>query len=357
MKAPVLIASLTCTLSCLSADVKTAPKPQPNPAAVVLASPCYSAAFDFCALFLKPSSGDLHYAAQATPLPAPSPNWKIHEIHPEYHFAFDIGGEVALHKTNSNLLLDWLHFHSVDTASVSVPASQMLGPFFTIGPNAAPYDHSHGKAHYKFDAIDLDFGMLMHLGDRFTANLFGGVTYAYIKQTVIASFSDPEDGYFRSIRTPSRFSGAGPQMGLNATFRMVEGFHLTGGLKAALLFGSMTNHTTYNTDSPEIDTLLHIPPPNIQRTSVSRRTQMVPGLEGNLGLAYTYTFCKHYILSLEAGYETLIYISAIQSTDMGSEVPLTSTEASSTGVYARTFQRTLSNFTLAGPYATLTFGF
>jgi hypothetical protein len=85
--------------------------------------------------------------------------------------------------------------------------------------------------------------------------------------------------------------------------------------------------------------------------------QVVPGLEGKLGLAYSVTFSGDYLIDLEVGYESKVFLNALQSTDMGSEVDDVLIVAETSGVYARTFQRTLSNFALAGPYITASFGF
>ena len=63
---------------------------------------------------------------------------------------------------------------------------------------------------------------------------------------------------------------------------------------------------------------------------------------------------------VESDYQAQIYINAIRSIDMGSEVALSaggSIGSAVTGVYARTFERTVSDFGLAGPYVTLSLGF
>lgn len=334
---------------------QTVPKPHTS-SDVFLASPNYYVALEFSALFLKPMSSSLHYAAEALPLPAPTPNWKISEIHPDYHFAFDVGITGALHCTNTNVMLNWEHFHSRDSASKTVHTQNMVGPFFTIGPDASPYNEAHGHVHFRFEEINLDYGILVNFGDRAKTNLFAGVSYAYIKQTLTSKYSSPGDTYTRSIRTPSRFSGVGPQVGLNFSYRIVEGFHLAGNAMASLFVGSMKNHTIYESVSPLLGPL-GITPPNRQKTKTARKTQVVPGLEGKLGLAYSYSFLKHYMVSIEAGYEAQIYFNAIQATDMGSEVPLNTVQAPTVGVYARTFQENLSNFALAGPYATVNLAF
>jgi hypothetical protein len=87
---------------------------------------------------------------------------------------------------------------------------------------------------------------------------------------------------------------------------------------------------------------------------------MVPGFEGKLGLAYDFEFCRHYMVTLEAGYQAQIYLNSIRSIDICSEVDLGAVAAEingTTGVYARTFSRTISDFALAGPYLTLALGF
>src|SRR5690242_20401667 len=49
--------------------------------AVYLFSPVSTVELGFTALILKPTASNLHYAAEADPLPAPSPHWTIHDIH------------------------------------------------------------------------------------------------------------------------------------------------------------------------------------------------------------------------------------------------------------------------------------
>jgi hypothetical protein len=353
----LLLTSIYGHSSTAQENTTTESSPQPRRFSdVFLSSPNHTVALQFTALFLHPSSDNLHYAAEALPLPAPTPNWRIYEIHPDYHFGFDVDLDVIFHKANTNLMLNWEHFHSSDSSSKKVASEDMLGPFFEIGPNASPYNKAHGKVHFRFDEANVDYGLLVNFGDRMQANLFAGVSYAYIKETLTSKYFSPDDTYTRSIKVPSRFSGAGPQVGFNFSYRIIDGFHLTGDAAASLLVGSMKNHTSYKSVSPELEPL-DITPPNKQSTRVTKRTQVVPGLEGKLGLAYSYTFRKHYMISLEAGYEAQIYINALQSVDMGSQVPLNSVTAASVGVFARTFQRSLSNFALAGPYITLSLGF
>ncbi len=87
---------------------------------------------------------------------------------------------------------------------------------------------------------------------------------------------------------------------------------------------------------------------------------MAPAFEGKLGIGYDFTWGTCCNINLEAGYQAQIYMNSIRSVDMGSEVALGafgSVGSGDVGVYARTFQRTVSDFALAGPYVKLDVGF
>jgi hypothetical protein len=330
--------------------------PVPSPAEVFLSHPPYSFVTSFQALALKPSASNLHYAVQADPLPILTPNWRTHDVHPDYHFAFDVGLRGELHHTNSSITLDWEHLDSLDSNHKYLPAEEMVGPFFEIGPDASDYAKAKGHAFFRFNEVNLDYRVLVNFGDRLKTELFAGVSFVKIRQITHAYFSDLSGNNVRAIKVPSLFWGVGPQVGFDFCYRIVDGFQWVGKAMASLYTGRMKNHTDYKSGTPALIPL-GITPPNQQRTEVSERSQVVPGFEGRLGLAYAYSFCRHYRFKLEVGYQAQIYLNAIQSADIGSQVILPPGIQNTVGVYARTFQRTLSNFGLTGPYATIDFAF
>ncbi len=323
---------------------------------VFLSAPVHTFEIEGRALLLQPTGSNLGYAAEAIPLPLPSPDWKIHGVDTDYHFGFDVGVRGIFHSTNSNLALNWEHFHSSDTSSKTVATENMIGPFFEIGPDASAYTKARGTVTYDFDEVNLDYGTYVNFGDRLQSNLFSGVSFARIKQTLHSKFSNLDGTIVRTIKTPSTFTGAGPQLGTDFAYRIVKGFHFVGFGSAALLVGPQTNHTTYEALSPALEGL-GVTPPNHQTTNVHKKVQVVPSLEGHLGLSYVFSYCKKRMVKLEAGYQAQIYFNAIQSVEISSEVITPPVVPDTVGVFARTFKTTLSNFALAGPYLTLEFGF
>jgi hypothetical protein len=329
----------------------------PADSAVYLSSPTYTFDAFFTALILQPTGSSLHYAAQAHPYPPfTSPYWHIHDVHTDYHFGFDVGLGGVFHRANSDLFIDWEHYRSKDSSHKTVASDDMVGPFFEIGPDASAYKKTHGNVVFHFDQVNLDYGQFVNFGKRLQTNLYAGVSFARIKQTLHSKFSDYAGDIVRNINVPSLFTGGGPQLGLDFTYRIVNGFHFVGEAAGSLFVGTARNHTNFKAAFPASEGA-GIASPNKQSTHVNKRTQVVPALEGKLGLDYAYLYRKHYMIKLEAGYQVQVYFNAIQSTDIGSEVVTPPVAPDVVGVYARTFQRNISNFSLAGPYVKVELGF
>lgn len=304
---------------------------------------------------MQPSGSNLHYVAEAIPIPVPSPNWRISDIHPDYHVGFDVSLSATNQSRLTTLTLDYAHFYSRDHASKNVPSNDMVGPFFEIGPDASAYKRAKGRATFQYDSLNLDYGVNFCFGNYFRTTFFAGIEGVRIKQHVSAIYSNTSGSISRQITTPSTFFGAGPQLGVDFSYDICSGLQLTGEGIASLLVGNLKNHTTYKSTSPAL-ALLGITPPNTQTTQVRDQTQVVPAFQCRLGLDYAFCFncCK---VDIDVGYEVRCYLNAIQSVDMGSEVVTPPVVPDTVGVFARTFQRNVSNFALAGPYVRLNVAF
>lgn len=323
---------------------------------VVTVNPPYTFELGFRALIVKPMASNLHYAAQADPLPLVSPHWIIHDIHPKYHFGFDLEFSFFFHNLDSRLYANYERFHACDTACVNVGSENMVGPFFEIGPDASAYSLAEGRVNFQLDEVNGTYGQNVNFGSRLRTTLFAGVSFARIKENLTFTYSNTDGTITRTIQIPSQFSGAGPQFGIDFIYHIICGLQFTGKATASLLTGKSKNHTCYTSISPFLE-LFDQPSPNEQSTSVCNRTQVVPVFNERIGAAYAYEFCNHYLIKIEVGYQAQIYLGALQSVDIGSEVVTPPILPDTVGVFARTFQRTISNFALAGPYVTLDLGF
>ena len=355
-------ASLLSFSICANEQVSIPQAPPRLPTDVFLASPDYTFTAYFNALIMQPTTSNLSFATDSAVLPAPafpaysfSPEWNVYEIHTDYQFGFDVGVGYLFHKANSELTLSWEHFHSHDSDSEpSFADSFVYVPLFGLDiAESQTYQEVKGKNKFWFDEINLDYQTFVNFGDHLKLNFISGVSFARIKQTLSSYFNTLDGNKFLKITTPSTFAGAGPQFGLSFSQNILKGFNFNGKIAGAFLVGTQKNNTNFSTPNIPIGLV-----GQIQKLNPENKLQVVPGLEGNLGLAYLFSFCKHYMINLEAGYKAQIYFNPIQTSEVGLGVIAPSViSIGLNGVSPNSLSQSLSNFALAGPYVMLNVGF
>ncbi len=329
---------------------------------IAINSPHYTFNTEIKVLFLKPSTSNLYFTAEAFPLneafatPGASPNWKTFDLHPKYHVAFDIGWRAIFHERASNLFFNWERFNSSTGSSVTASTKDMVGPFSSIGPDASPYKQVRGNVHLKFNEMNLRYGQYVDINNNLNVNIFAGISYAQLKQNLITFFSDEAITITRKITVPSSFKGAGPQAGFDLNYHIAKGFYFAGTFTAALLMGKTKNQTRYRSTSPELAKIGN-PPVNPQSITQGSRTQMIPDFGQRLSFVYQDACKDFFTIELQAGWDSKILLNAIQSNDMASGVIDVTPFPNTVGVFARTFARTLGNFSLGGPYLGFCMGF
>lgn len=298
---------------------------------------------EFRAMYILPMSDSLTYGIETDYPSIFSPNWKALEVEPDCHFGFDVGIGGMCTMSGANVTLGWSHLDCNDTARRGASSTGRLGPLFLADPINDPFTFARGHVNFQYEAINFDFGLNVPFGQCLQANFFGGVGSAYIKQEVTSRFYSDIEQIELTVATPCKYIGIGPQVGLGLAFTLVESLKITGRAAGTLLMGSLKNHTEFKSSSPNQQEF-GLPTPNEQRVTVPNRRQLVPALEGRLGVSYS-CGCN---LILEVGYEAKVYLGAIQSLDISSRAII---PAAGSAVSASAYHRTVGNFALAGPYA------
>ncbi len=316
-------------------------------------------------LVYQPNGSSIYYGAETTPfdtsitIPALSPNWQVLEINPNYSPGFKVGLAAIFSEMNTRLEANWERVHVSDSASFTVPVSgSLVGPLSDVGANSYPYANANGELNFQFDSADLIFGQHCCVFERLYPLFYTGATFARIKQELTSTYESFSGTTTRAITMDSLFIGAGPKFGVNFNYRIGKNFFFTGTSSGGLVIGSSQNSTTYESTAPFL-TQNKIPQPNTQQTTVPNRTQLIPTAEERLG--FTYIGVKeNFAFKLGIGYTGQIYFDAIQSIDMTAPQELPSLApgvVAQAGEYAVGFERTLSNFTLQGPYVSFSADF
>ncbi|MBY0377186.1 MAG: hypothetical protein K2Q33_01315 [Gammaproteobacteria bacterium] len=208
-----------------------------------------------------------------------------------------------------------------------------------------------GETETNYDAADLVFGQKLKVGERINLRPFIGMRYAYI--------NIEDKGYYTGQNTPSApetyqtnilkfhntFNGIGPRFGSDAQINLGKGISVRGRLGLSALIGrpNIEQSSHYSRQDDISGTIFTYN--NTTDVHTDTNTQIVPEIDGRLGLNYTQDFDSNFALGVEAGWQATSYISVFDDTpsdftyDNGSGVPI---------VLHTSFD---SNFGLQGPYA------
>lgn len=314
-------------------------------------------------LFLKPGADNLGWAVQTYFLPIVTPNWSVKALHPSYQPAFNVGASYVFANTGINTQGSWTHLSSSDSRSITVtPVQQWISPFSQTGPGTAntTYDPTgvgqltvaHGKVDFDYDAANLDVSTSVNIGSHMQIHLFSGLSGIRIKQKLLSTFQHPSSLPKISLENTSTYLGMGPRLGFGNTYTLYKDFRFVGELAAGLLFGSMqpAQYKFTGSSSALNDIGIHA---NREEISSKNVMQVVPSLETKLGLNYAYHFNNCYVLTIEGGYTGAIYINVLSSYETNENILPLELGSLSTG----SMKHVQSNFSVNGPYATLSLKF
>lgn len=297
-------------------------------------------------LYLQPNSGSLEYGTLVSPLPLPSPNWANQSINPNLSPAFRIGLRYAFDDAN-DVQLNWTHLQATDSSSFTAKPNQMVGPYYEIGPDSNAFKIANGTARFGYDAINLDAGHLWRAGCPFQVRFFGGLQVAQVHQNLSASFRSPSGANANGFTTNSMFTGVGPRLGMNASYKLGD-FQFLGEAAGSALIGQGISRMDYTATSPQ-QAGLGIPLNNPQSLVSPNATQVIPCIDARLGAAYITPLTRYGIFRVEAGYQAAVYVNAVSSYSITGVVLPPAPQ--SVGVFLESAQHLYSNFMVQGPYA------
>lgn len=302
------------------------------------------------ALYLQPDANNLNYAVYTQPLPAPAPHWKQKNINPDYHFGFNLGAIYTFAGGHNQVQLNWMHLHTSDSDSASATGSASVAPPYYFGPLAQALFNSGatGKVKFDVDSLNLVADHLFNLGRYVQLAPFVGLGSAYLKQKLTANFTGENssgDAYNITSYNTSKYLGVGPRLGLTTTAYVSHHFGIVAEVATSLLVGSMKSETSFLSQGRDNPTAVSTD------LADESSTQLVPELDGKLGLTFNETFHSGCSLAIQAGYMLGTYFNGIKQVEPTALVPnqfnngVIAIESSSQNQY---------NLDLNGPYAQLT---
>jgi Legionella pneumophila major outer membrane protein precursor len=234
--------------------------------------------------------------------------------------------------------------------------------------NTAPFLVAYGRSSTQWNTVDLNFGQHLNIGGNFDLRLSGGLVWARINDELEAYYAGAGNNTATNVvSTPgstiisplvitsnidaqrsntyineeSTFRGFGPEIGFDGHYCITNtNFGFAGHLGGQMLIGTTDTDLYYLTvnsgqQSRVVTTSPIVVGPAATTTTVlgynastfsnylsdSQDTRLIPEVDANLGIDYTYTFANTYAhdcnssFVIEAGYQGRKYFNALKAFD------------------------------------------
>jgi hypothetical protein len=313
-------------------------------------------------LVLQPGTDNPVYGTRVSPFPTPTPNWNDQAIQSNYKPTFNIGFRYMPNEYN-DVDVNWTHLNTATTNSYTVnPLTQMTGPSYYIGPQAANYGMGKGDATFAYDAVRIEGGHTFCPECTFNFRPFGGVEFASINNSQTGTFSNAAGAQIHngglnltSNTVSSNFVGIGPRAGLNTTYNWND-VQLISKFGGGLLIGTQHNNFQSMTTCSDGCTGAGITNPqsialvgNYQTWTQPSSTKVMPTIDTKLAAAYSFAPTSYGQFKIEAGYQAALYFNANTQYELSNVIPAANISAPS-GIYLATGSHTQNNFFVQGPY-------
>lgn len=283
-----------------------------------------------------PTSGDLDYLQINTNI-----GKKIKQVNPSYDTGWGANVGYIFPNTGNDANVSYYHLGTTDSNAVRGADFILFNPGAILnGPTTAHY-----QAEYTLNQVDVTAGQFINIGKEIVLHPNIGVRWAEVgRQTfgfITNTTTDEEEGTITSlinIQDFSNFHGLGPELGLDANYKIAYGLNFVGHFDTALLLGFINAHTT----SKDLVNSIEV----VNEFSENDLTRVVPMTDLKLGLNYIFIMDipTDSTFTIEAGWQTSEIYNAVDRI-YGSAI----------GEQGSVRDNKFSNIGLSGPYIKLVF--
>ncbi len=228
-----------------------------------------------------------------TPYFVEIPNGQRLANNTKWHSGYRVEGSHGI-CDDQQLSLRWTHLPKSTQSRTVTSDTDSLEPI--LGFPFSLVNFASVKDQYTFYDLEFLYSHAFQPSCLFTLWLEGGIQYAHLHFKEEARYANSSGGSFGS-RFNSSFNGVGPQVGLEADYRLTRCLNVEGRAQAALL-ASRKKATSDVTSSIHPDDFW----------------LLIPALDLRLGLNYSFCLCSK-LFDLGIGYELMTYFRALERVD------------------------------------------
>jgi len=246
-------------------------------------------------LLMRPRQRGLTYAL-VDPVDDLTPQGRLRSVRNDLRSGLSVGLGYRFEKSGWDVAFLYTTIHSRGGDQVNAPAGGVLYPQMTRPGLTDSAQVAIADSRINYNVYDLEFGKLIHNDEHTQIRLFTGIRVASIDQTVSAGYNGGlADAAF--AESSSNFNGAGPMLGAEMRWKMLNNLSMFGKAQGGLIYG--------RTRSSLVETN------NGGATLYSDVNEVFRPVVPMVGLAIggTYTYRG---LSFSAGYQVVNWFGLIQ---------------------------------------------
>jgi hypothetical protein len=265
------------------------------------------------ATYLAPTMNGLDYVTTET-LSGTTETYDPENINPNYSWGYFLAFGYMI-SSHYDIQASWQQFNSNQEASTNFagPGEAYTSSLTSSAFVAGEVGSAESTEVLDTQSFDATLGQYHKLSSMLTARPFVGVKYAQVNDKTTNEYASSgaaiPAGYQEVYN--SKFSGAGPEVGLDAEYKIVQHFGVTGHLAAAFLVGDLQTSTDIsNTASGLIDDI-----------DGEKNNRVIPSLDAKLGLNWNSLYAHDsFGIGIEGGYQVAYYfdvVDQVQDTSTG----------------------------------------
>jgi hypothetical protein len=257
------------------------------------------------AVYLRPSRSNLDYVL-VDRNDNGRPQGKLDEVEPGYGWGGRFGVSYGFGSgTDIGAQFMWIRTHNSESAA-RPPGGALWATWLHPGMSMiGDDDATFARASYNFEhyVIDLGVGQELDIGKHFGLRIDAGLRYANMAQ-------DFDIGYWEVVTVPAvndrrtmiftenDFQGWGGRVGLGLDWRVGWGFNVFSSVAGSVLVGD------FDMDLMELGWRVgQVDPARLADVDETIRTRVIPVIETQVGIGYTYRLKNGWSIGARAGYE------------------------------------------------------
>ena len=305
------------------------------------------------AFFLKPT-GAVDYNVYTAPLnptvatPLFSPDWYVQTVPSTFTPGFYFNYRHVFENSGNDVNLYWAHLRTSNSTSNGAAEHHFNGPLYQVGPEARAINFASAQNKYAYDIVNLEVAKNIYIDPSLQTRLLFGISGLFLNQELNSTFSGTPNFSITS-KEESRFDGAGIRFGLDGSYVVRPQLSVVGLFASSLFLGTGQPSITYT----GVSDVLRISgiPVNNQNIYNKNYLQLVPAVDGKLGIKYFKPLESNRRFAVEAGYMGAYYFNVFQGVTPSNYAD--NSPGIDTGViYLKSLIKVVKSFGLTGPYVT-----